>query len=59
MNYLKVRSTLENMRDVIPSFLHKIGKIEKSNLIFEGKRKCDNLKETRNGMRRWRKQGIL
>lgn len=35
------------MREIIPIFLHKIDKIEKSNLVFKRKMKCDNLKEVK------------
>ena len=38
------------MRENIAIFLYKIDEIEKSNLIFKRKRKCENLKETGKGM---------
>lgn len=39
---------MEKTRQITPVYLHKIGKVEKS--IFEGKRKCDNLKDKGKGM---------
>lgn len=44
------------MREIIPIFLHKIDKIDKTNLVFKRKRKCDNLKETGKGME-WAGEG--
>lgn len=41
------------MTEIVPIFLHKIDNIETSNLIFKGRRKCDNLKGTGKGME-WR-----
>lgn len=41
---------MEKTREIIPTFLCKIDKIETSNLVFKGKRKCDNLKGTGKGM---------